>query len=377
MKPKKSKPALLPLRLTNDQPYVAGRLRLFFDPTRAVLVDAFVGSEPPKLKPTVKPVKLAFELELEPPGVKSGAALTVGVRYERSKPLLAAAIWLPAPSEAPANSCAPTVPTTAEKPLVTLPYTKSPLELAQLRRDKIAETTGLEKQRKTFFFQLDVDTDPDLAALSSKSKAQLDKLHKATGLLRPVLLERVQNRGRFGQLTAELPDPLTMPGFKSALSFVMDCLEELIHKHGIDSPGAVPGLDATFEAFARGDLRVLTTIKADDGTEVSYTLNGEPDSPNYFLLAELAILALQVKPSPELWPRLLRIFVRTQEIYYLAYAPEGAALQTWPDFTAKTYRGPGVPSDDVVATLRQKYAAMSAEALEVQATTNAQNAFCW
>jgi hypothetical protein len=374
-----SSPALLPLRLSHEQPFTAGRLRLFFDPTRAVLVDASVGSgPPPKERPTAKPVKLAFELALDPAGLPSGSALTVGVRYERCPPQLAGAIWLPAAKAAPVIEGGPATVTTADEPLASLPYTKSSLELAQLRQQLIKEATGLGKTWKEFFFEMDVDTDADLASLSEKPKAQLDELHKATALLQPVLFDRVQDRGRFGQSTTQLTDPLVKPEFKAAMSLVMKCLEDLIQKHGIDSPGVSgPGLDATFEAFARGDLRVVTSIKADDGTAVSYTLNGEPDSPNYFLLAELAILARQVNPSSPLWPRLLRIFVRTQEIYRLAYAPRGAALQTWPDYTAKSYRGPGVPSDQVVADLRVKYATTSLEDLEGQATTNAQNAFCW
>lgn len=376
-KPRKPSTETLPLQLTNDQPFTARRLRLFFEPTRTVLVDAFVGTPPPKAKATVKPVKLAFELDLDPAGVASGSVLTVGVRYQRTRPQLAGAIWLPPPPPVPASGAAPAA-TTAEKPLAKLPYTKSPAELAKLRRDQIAARTGLERKRMEFFLQLDIDTDPALAGLNGKSAAQLKKLHDATREVQLVLLDRVTKRGRFGLLTANLTDPMQSPTFRTSLKLVTKYLEDLVEKFGIDRPGdPLPGLDATFEGFARGDLRVLATIKAEDGTEVSYSLNGEPDSANYFLLGELALFACAENPASQLWPRLLRVFVRTQEIYCQAYAPRGAALQTWPDFTHQTWRGPGVPADGVVEALRAKYATMGVEDLEIQATTNLQNAFNW
>jgi hypothetical protein len=377
MKPRKTLPKLLPLVLHNDQPFAATRLRLFFEPTRAVLVDAYVGRGPPKGQSLVKPVKLAFELPLDPAGVKSGSALEVGVRYLRFAPQLAAAIWVPAPVKASVGSAPPT-PTTAAQPLDKLPYTRSAVELATLRRDHIKRCEGLEQTRKQFFFQMDIDTDPGLASLNKgKSKAQLARLHAAAQEVQPVLKERVQNRGRFGKLTAELPDPLLKPSFKASLAVLTKYLAELIADHELDTPQDPPGLDATFEAFARGDLRVTTTIAAADGTAVPYCLNGEPDSANYFFLAELAILACRTEPASPLWPRLLRVFVRTQEIYCRAYSPQGAALQTWPDFTHKTWRGTGVPSDGVIENLRMKYATMGVEALDLQTTINAQNGFCW
>jgi hypothetical protein len=145
-----------------------------------------------------------------------------------------------------------------------------------------------------------------------------------------------------GQVPSGLPRPANGTPERDAVSRLSSAQLVLF---GEFFPNGAGGIDFTafqgcFERFANGEVR--------DPSNPDHLGLGEPNGGNYFLFAEFAFLCVDLDQDKAAWARVLRAFVKTQEMFMHVYR-EGATSPP-PPVTAPPPRS-GVEQRDILPML--------------------------
>lgn len=236
--------------------------------------------------------------------------------------------------------------------------------LLECRRKEIHEGDPLQKH-KLFFLALDEHTHK--ANLVSRDDHIPQRLGDVNYLER-VLVDRV---------LARATRCATRPNIRTTRAKALERMSTLLLALICDfygDPrvgGNAASFDEGFVSFACGRLA--------EGSKCDF--NGRPDSANFFLFAELALLAIEeLEPlHAERWQPLVRSFVKCQEIFALVFAPYCRKLG--PDRVVpnelrrfRTYQTLpyAIPGDiaAVVEGINKRYRGMTSEELISRHTQN-------
>lgn len=128
----------------------------------------------------------------------------------------------------------------------------------------------------------------------------------------------------------------------------------LYFRHFSDGRGGIDyaKVQCCFEKFANGELR----DPANPGA-------GEPNGDFFFLFAEFALAAMEFGHDRDIWAKLLRTFVKCQEIYLSAYPPAAGQPDSGLD-RDRPFNPAGQVSEEKKRELRRKYDEKSPAELE-------------
>lgn len=183
-----------------------------------------------------------------------------------------------------------------------------------------------------------------------------------------------------------------IPPMKSASSALMPVIRrlstaqlELYREFFPDKKGNInfPAFQQCFEQFTNGELRNPAVGSG----------FGEPDGGFYFMFAEFAFICIDSKISLASWVKLLRSFVKTQEIFMHVYRPspvspppkvnaalpkKGSAVRSLDDYKFSNFKelgskitvGEGQSNELRKKALRRKYDKMNINSLRKAARNN-------
>jgi hypothetical protein len=209
------------------------------------------------------------------------------------------------------------------------------------------------------FLPSDIDNNPDMTA------EQKQQRKSAVGNMIPILVGRRDQRATAAR-AGQTPDPATMPKptTRDDVEHLSDGQLALMRECFSDGAGGIDyaSLQECFERFANGELR----NPAKPGER-------EPDGGFYFLFAEFAFLAVAMSVNGGEWSKLLRTFVKTQEIFMNTYRPP-QAMPTLDDYGPDEFREPQQATPARKQQLRDIYDDLTPAQLEDRARSNMQRA---
>jgi|GEM_PF-3428360 len=267
--------------------------------------------------------------------------------------------------------------------------------LAQLFRNRIHPATFKEMLSILFFAEYDLRFEPGSTTSGIKANPRMtasDKTERITDVsvmtisLGPppnrLLIIRRDERAK-AALKRDVPLASPVP---STLRLVAQRLSDaqlaLYREFFPDGTGGINFVDfwRSFEQFANGELR----NSANPGQR-------EPNGGFFFLFAEFAFLCIDSGIDKDIWAKLLRVFVQTQEIMMHIYRPNphpapplvGAPLpvpcdppRSLDDFLDDKFNADGQSNSSRILALRKKYASMTPAALRNAAKDNMLRAQC-
>lgn len=192
------------------------------------------------------------------------------------------------------------------------------------------EEEAFATRARAFFFELD-------RASNAGGYSPSIPLASPVSRVLPALVRRARDRAR--EVICGRPSPVFAPWDDAAMvkaaGQISAFMLALFAKHFPLSRGADP-------AGSRGDIDVVEAERADALfargrlRKVQLATNGEPDSANLLLFAEIALLVIEhgesgLAADAARWRALLPGFVRAQEHFLVAYEPraEERTWQTW------------------------------------------------
>jgi hypothetical protein len=238
--------------------------------------------------------------------------------------------------------------------------------LEQLRRLIDTDDSPVGKARK-FFSELDRRAEARLRDVAGIDESErIGTRNHMTGLMYALSGRFAERHGK----TAHA-DYTKRANVKADVEHVSKMMLELATKYFADASGRI-SLDRfseAFEMFANGELRLQLPSFG--------VWSNQPSSGYYFYFAELAFLAIECDIQAEEWGRLLKVLVRTQEIYCTAYSPgkglDPADRKLW-DYKACNFHERKQLDASAKAALRTTYAAITgSEALSVRSAKNAKD----
>jgi hypothetical protein len=219
---------------------------------------------------------------------------------------------------------------------------------------------------KEFFAEYDKRFNPeDVRNNKDMTDEQKTRRIDAVEKLLDTLIDRRDVRAEAARIgnkpkVDDLPDPPA----RDLIAHLSEAQLDLFRECFPDGAGGIDygTVQDCFEKFANGELRNPDKPK-----------EREPDSGYYFLFAEFAFLALAESVNASEWAKLLRTFVKTQEIFINTYRPP-QPNPTLDDYTPDHFQARQQSDDARKKQLRRTYDDLSPDELEERARSNMQRA---
>jgi hypothetical protein len=189
-------------------------------------------------------------------------------------------------------------------------------------------------------------TDPrGLAQNPDLTNAEKRRRMQVIGEVAQELVDRRDKRARAAQNGNPPPDDFGDALESEDVGMLSRLQLPLFFRHFSDGRGGIDfeKVQCCFEKFANGELRDPNNPGA-----------GEPNGDFFFLFAEFALAAMEFGYDRDIWAKLLRTFVKCQEIYISAYPPAAGQPDSGLD-RDRPFNPAGQLDEEKKRELRRKY----------------------